>query len=69
METKYITEGEDLYLLIQVVGERSCSVEGHSVRRAGAARSETAGMSNEREVRIFSVENLRFPPRRSSAVG
>ena len=39
------------------------------MRRGGRSSSENAGMSNESEVRIFTVENLRFPGEGSSAQG
>ena len=35
----------------------------------GRSSSENAGMSSESEVRIFTVENLRFPGEGSSAQG
>ena len=38
-------------------------------RTCGLHRSENAGMSSERKVRILSVENLRFPGEGSSAQG
>jgi hypothetical protein len=38
-------------------------------RTSGALRSENAGMSNERQVRILSAERLRFPGAGSSAQG
>ena len=40
-----------------------------TVRSAGAHRSENAGMSSERQVRILSVKNPRFPGEGSSALG
>ena len=39
------------------------------MRTAGALRSENAGMSSERQVRILSAERLRFPGAGSSAQG
>ena len=39
------------------------------VRTCGRSRSENAGISSESEVRIFTVENLRFPGEGSSAQG
>jgi hypothetical protein len=39
------------------------------VRTCGALRSENAGMSSERRVRIPSTESLRFPEEGSSAQG
>ena len=38
-------------------------------RTCGASRSENAGMSSERQVRILSAERLRFPGAGSSAQG
>ena len=38
-------------------------------RTCGRNRSENAGMSSESKVRIFTVENLRFPGEGSSAQG
>ena len=38
-------------------------------RTCGASRSENAGMSNERQVRILSAARLRFPGAGSSAQG
>ncbi len=39
------------------------------VRTCGRNSSENAGISSESEVRIFTVENLRFPGEGSSAQG
>ncbi len=39
------------------------------VRTCGRSGSENAGISSESEVRIFTVENLRFPGEGSSAQG
>ncbi len=39
------------------------------MRTTGALRSENAGMSSERQVRILSTERLRFPGEGSSAQG
>ena len=51
-------------------------VEEHSVvgrsmteRTYGRSRRENAGISSESKVRIFAVENLRFPGEGSSAQG
>ena len=38
-------------------------------KTCGASRSENAGMSNERQVRILSAARLRFPGAGSSAQG
>jgi hypothetical protein len=48
---------------LTVVGRRSI------VRTAGRGSSENAGISSESEVRIFTVENLRFPEEGSSSQG
>ena len=40
-----------------------------TVRTGGRSRSENAGISSESKVRIFTVENLRFPGEGSSAQG
>ena len=40
-----------------------------AVRHGGLHRSENVGMSSERQVRILSAENLRFPEQGSSAQG
>src|SRR5699024_5290644 len=40
-----------------------------TVRTCGACRSENAGMSNEKRVRISFTENLRFPEEGSSTQG
>ena len=52
-----------------MVGEHT--VVGRSItgRICGRNSRENAGMSNESEVRIFTVENLRFPGEGSSAQG
>ena len=39
------------------------------MRSAGAIRSENAGMSSARQVRILSTGRLRFPGKGSSALG
>ena len=41
----------------------------HTERGGGLYRRENAGMSSEREVRIFPVECLRFPGEGSSSQG
>ena len=38
-------------------------------RTCGRSRRENAGISSESKVRIFAVENLRFPGEGSSAQG
>ena len=40
-----------------------------AVRQCGLHTSENVGMSSEREVRILSAENLRFPEEGSSSQG
>ena len=40
-----------------------------TVRTCGACRSENAGMSNEKRVRISFTESLRFPEEGSSSQG
>jgi hypothetical protein len=40
-----------------------------TVRSCGLYRSENAGISSERQVRILPVEDLRFPEEGSSAQG
>ena len=41
----------------------------HTERSGGLYRRENAGISSETEVRILSIENLRFPGEGSSAQG
>ena len=50
---------------------RGASYAGRSgsVRNRGLYRRENVGMSSERQVRILSAENLRFPEEGSSAQG
>ena len=50
---------------------RGASYTGRSytVRSSGLYTRENAGISSESEVRIFTVENLRFPEEGSSAQG
>ncbi len=50
---------------------RGASYTGRSgtVRNRGLYRRENVGMSSERQVRILSAENLRFPEEGSSAQG
>ena len=50
---------------------RGASYEGRSrtVRNGGLHTRENAGISSEKQVRILSVENLRFPGEGSSAQG
>ena len=51
------------------VGERSDACEAAGEPSRGCFRSENAGVSNEREVRILSADCPRFPEQRSSAQG
>ena len=41
----------------------------YTVRYGGASRSENAGMSNEKKVRILFAGSLRFPGQGSSTQG
>ena len=52
-----------------MVGELAAIGRRPTVRTAGRGSSENAGMSSESKVRIFTVENLRFPGEGSSAQG
>jgi hypothetical protein len=52
-----------------VVGELSVVGRSMIVRTCGRSRSENAGISSESKVRIFTVENLRFPGEGSSSQG
>ena len=52
-----------------MVGERCGSIEAIPVRGSGATRSENAGMSNEKHVRIMLAEIRRVPTAGSSASG
>ena len=56
-------------MLIALVGERSVLDRSMIVRTCGRNSSENAGISSERKVRIFTVENLRLPGEGSSAQG
>ena len=56
-------------MLIALVGERSVLDRSMIVRTCGRNSSENAGISSESKVRIFTVENLRFPGEGSSAQG
>ena len=47
----------------------SCAGRSHTVRSGGLHRRENAGMSSESEVRILTIESLRFPGEGSSAQG
>ncbi len=52
-----------------MVGERSIQRRRCTGRSIGAYRSENAGVSSERQVRILPVESLRVPQEGSSAGG
>ena len=52
-----------------VVGELTDVGRSTIVRTCGRISSENAGISSESEVRIFTVESLRFPGEGSSAQG
>ena len=52
-----------------LVGERSAVERSMTGTTCGRGSSENAGMSSESEVRIFTVENPRFPGEGSSAQG
>ena len=52
-----------------MVGELSVVGRSMIVRTCGRSRSENAGISSESKVRIFTVENLRFPGEGSSSQG
>ena len=52
-----------------MVGERTVSGRRMTVRTCGRISSENVGISNESEVRIFAVENPRFPGEGSSSQG
>ena len=54
---------------IYVVGELTAVGRSMIVRTCGRSSSENAGMSSESEVRIFTVENPRFPGEGSSSQG
>ena len=56
-------------MLIALVGERSVIDRSMSESACGRNSSENAGISSESKVRIFTVENLRFPGEGSSAQG
>ncbi len=68
---KLVTEAVDLRGLraAQVVGERSQAREAAAEASRGGLRSENAGVSNERRVRIPPADCPRFPEQRSSAQG
>ena len=52
-----------------MVGERTVSGRSITGRICGRISSENVGISNESEVRIFAVENPRFPGEGSSSRG
>ena len=66
---KRYTEALDSRQKSVVVGELPVVGRSMTERTCGRSRSENAGMSSETKVRIFTVENLRFPGEGSSAQG
>ena len=52
-----------------MVGEHTVVGRSMIVRTYGRISRENAGMSSESKVRIFTVENLRFPGEGSSSQG
>ena len=52
-----------------MVGEHNALGRSTIVRTCGRSIRENAGISSESKVRIFTVENLRFPGEGSSAQG
>ena len=54
---------------LRVVEEHSVVGRSMIERTCGRDRRENAGISSESKVRIFAVENLRFPGEGSSAQG
>ena len=52
-----------------VVGELTVVGRNTTEKTCGRSSSENAGISSESKVRIFTVENLRFPGEGSSAQG
>ena len=52
-----------------MVGELTVVGRRPTGRTAGRGGSENAGISSESKVRIFTVENLRFPGEGSSSQG
>ena len=66
---KYTTEASGGTRKSAAVGERCVRIEAIPVRGGGVYRSENAGMSNEKHVRIMLAENLRVPTEGSSTSG
>ncbi len=54
---------------VWVVGELTATGRRSTGRTAGRGSSENAGISSESKVRIFTVENPRFPGEGSSSQG
>ena len=52
-----------------LVGERTVGRRSMTERTCGCISRENVGISNESEVRIFAVENPRFPGEGSSSQG
>ena len=57
------------FVVIQVVEELTVVGRSMTERTCGRDSSENAGMSSESEVRIFTIESLRFPGEGSSSQG
>ncbi len=55
--------------VIGLVGELTVRRRSTTGRTCGSIGSENVGISNESEVRIFAVENPRFPGEGSSSQG
>ena len=58
---KPITEDAGVQIYLYAVGERSHCFEAAAEASCGAMRSENAGMSNERRVRIPPTDCPRIP--------
>ena len=58
---KLVAEAAGVSLRAYAVGERPRACEAAAKASCGGSRSENAGMSNEREVRILSADCPRFP--------
>ena len=54
---------------VYMVGELTVVGRSMIVRTCGRSSSENAGISSASKVRIFTIENLRFPGEGSSAQG
>ena len=65
---KLTTEAMDVYFRTRGRGA-FCTGRSHTVRSGGQCRSENAGISSEKQVRILLAEYLRFPGEGSSSQG